>query len=545
MSETINYSHISINAQLRAQSAGEGRRITGRAIVFDSPSTPFVDAADLFIDEVVRRGAITRELLDRSDIVMTFNHDRSRVLARSVNGEGTLSYDVDDSGVTFAFDAPETADGNTVLSLVRRGDLSGCSFAFVPTEGGVSRTVTDVDNVRHVRYDITEVATVCDMAIVTDPRYPATEVQARSIVNRELITDNKELTMEKEESTMAKEESTMANVEARVATLEAQMRQRVTPAAEAGTRVNISEVVRRNVQKGQQTVIASLRAEGDAGAAPAAGSSLNVVADATAGGIVPLTVGDILHPLEEGVILGKLGLPMPTGLSGDYVWPMYEAVEATINGEGAELSDTKVKWDKISMKRDRIGLAIPVTRESINNTRGIVENVVRNMMPAALMRLLNKVLLSPDKVNGASGLVGPFVNAAKKNCAGAVPTLKELAGMKAAILSTGIDGTHMCWVMSQTMKAELETTPKDAGSGIMVCENDRILGVPVFCSHYVGEKNIGLGDWRYQPLGLFGDLSFVVDPYSLSRKNAVDFVINGEYGTVTLRQEAFVLGVCK
>ncbi|MDE6801757.1 MAG: phage major capsid protein, partial [Muribaculaceae bacterium] len=60
--------------------------------------------------------------------------------------------------------------------------------------------------------------------------------------------------------------------------------------------------------------------------------------------------------------------------------------------------------------------------------------------------------------------------------------------------------------------------------------------------NYIGKGNIGLGDWRYQPLGLFGDMSFVIDPFSHARKDAVDFVFNVNYGTTTLRKEAFVLG---
>jgi hypothetical protein len=53
---------------------------------------------------------------------------------------------------------------------------------------------------------------------------------------------------------------------------------------------------------------------------------------------------------------------------------------------------------------------------------------------------------------------------------------------------------------------------------------------------------IGLGDWRYQPMGLFGQIRFIVDPYSQARKDAVDFVLNVDYATKTLRDEAFLLG---
>ena len=52
---------------------------------------------------------------------------------------------------------------------------------------------------------------------------------------------------------------------------------------------------------------------------------------------------------------------------------------------------------------------------------------------------------------------------------------------------------------------------------------------------------IGIGDWGYQPMGLFGTLRFIVDPYSQARKDAVDFVLNTDYATKTLRPEAFLL----
>ena len=61
----------------------------------------------------------------------------------------------------------------------------------------------------------------------------------------------------------------------------------------------------------------------------------------------------------------------------------------------------------------------------------------------------------------------------------------------------------------------------------------------------IGAGNIGFGDWSYQAAGFFGDMNLVVDPYTLARNNAVDFVLNTRFGTVTLREEAFVLGKAK
>ena len=290
-----------------------------------------------------------------------------------------------------------------------------------------------------------------------------------------------------------------------------------------------NRIIRENMASGRQTQIMLVR-------------DLVMVTDAVSGGVIPVKVQDILDPLVEGLILDKVGLPMPTGLAGDYVWPTYETVEATIQGEGVALTDTKIEMSKLTASPQRIGIAIPVTRQAINQTEGVLEMIVKKLMPLAVSKLLNKILFSTTKVTGATTLVGPFVDkVAKAKKFSAEPTFKEFNTLKAEVLATGIDGDNLCWVMTKAQKAIAEVTPKDAGSGIMVCENDHIAGLPVFTTNYIGEGNIGLGDWRYQPMGLFGDISFIIDPYSQARKDAVDFVFNVNYGTTTLHTEAFAL----
>lgn len=295
-----------------------------------------------------------------------------------------------------------------------------------------------------------------------------------------------------------------------------------------------SRIIRENMEAGRQTQIMLVR-------------DLVMVADAQKGAIVPLKVQDILDPLTEGLILGKVGLPMPTGLAGDYVWPTYEAVEASIAGEGVALTDTKINVGKLTAAPQRIGVAIPITRQTIIQTEGIIETIAKKLIPQSVAMLLNKILFSTTKVAGATTLVGPFVGIQTSDVVqfSKEPTFKEFNTMKAKVLATGVDGGSLCWIMTQAQKAIAEATPKDTGSGIMVCENDRIAGLPVFTTHYIGEGNIGLGDWRYQPMGLFGDISFIIDPYSQARKDAVDFVLNVNYGTTTLRKEAFALAKVK
>ena len=294
------------------------------------------------------------------------------------------------------------------------------------------------------------------------------------------------------------------------------------------------KILRENVAHGRKTEIKLMR-------------DIITVADVTSGGMIPLQIQDVIKPLTEGFILDKVGLTMLTGLAGDYVWPVYEMVEATVANEGVALADTKIEFSKLTAQPERVGIAIPVSNQSLNQTDGLLDSIVREIMPQSIKELLNKILFSTTKVNGATNLVGPFVDkVATATTLSATPTFAELNKMKAAVLETGIDGEHLCWIMTKSMKAVLEGEPVNSkGVYVPICQNDTICGIPVYTTNAIrnnGTEYIGIGDWRYQPMGLFGQLRFVVDPYSKARNDSVDFILNADYGTKTLRSEAFALG---
>ena len=133
---------------LQVREAGEGqeqsRKVVGTPIVFGVRSnnlTPWSSYREVY--EVMEPGCISDELLRESDIVLNLNHSNkvTDILGRCQNGEGTLKLTRNLRDIGAECDIPETSAGNDTLVLIKRGDISGMSFAFVPVLVASTQTV--------------------------------------------------------------------------------------------------------------------------------------------------------------------------------------------------------------------------------------------------------------------------------------------------------------------------------------------------------------------------------------------------------------------
>lgn len=178
------------NLELRQE--GNSRRIEGRAIVFDSPSV------DMGFTEIIKRGAITQELIDSSDIFLNFNHDDNRVLGRSNCGKGSLNVELREDCVYFSIEAPETSLGDEVLAYLKRGDVNKCSFCFWMSGNDEDETWSKSEDGTITR-TINHIAGLHDLSIVWNPAYDQTTVSARSLEKLNELREKKEEEPNKED----------------------------------------------------------------------------------------------------------------------------------------------------------------------------------------------------------------------------------------------------------------------------------------------------------------------------------------------------------
>ena len=254
--------------------------------------------------------------------------------------------------------------------------------------------------------------------------------------------------------------------------------------------------------------------------------------------LVELTIGDIIGPLEKGMIMDKVGCHIQTGLTDDWAYPVVEAVEATVAGESVAISDSDIEISAVKPNPQRVAVTVPVTRTALAMTNDRLYEIVTTSLQKAIQRTLNNWMFSRTAI--ASGVNGLFVNPTTIKKFETAPTYGDVCGLVGDVDSTGIvPSATAAFVMNNAMRAALKSTPRVAGGERMIIENDMIDGVPVFVTEYASADTIEYGYFSYALVGQFGDSTLIVDPYTLAKKNQVQFTLNSFWDIKPARAQAF------
>lgn len=160
---------VGSGVELRAAKDGVGPgTLVGYAATFNQAS---VDLGGFV--EVLAPGAFSTVLED--DCRCLRNHNDDLILGRST--AGTLRLEQDADGLRYECDLDDTSAGRDTARMVKRGDITGCSFQFTIADGGATWDFAgDV-----AKRTITKVGRLYDVGPVTFPAYESTRVDMRSV----------------------------------------------------------------------------------------------------------------------------------------------------------------------------------------------------------------------------------------------------------------------------------------------------------------------------------------------------------------------------
>lgn len=210
----IPFELCGLHVREAAEGEEQSREVEGRAVVYGKRSnnlTPWSSLREVY--EIMQPGSITQSIIDKSDIFFTAYHDDSIILGRSEMGKGTLKLIVDGEGVLVRCALPNTKDGDTILELIRRGDLHAMSFAYTANEEDSENAVSyemlserSADGkevwLRHVK----KVDELFDVTVARRPAYSQTSIGQREQNPEDKHIDDSIDAMKREQEAAAAEQ---------------------------------------------------------------------------------------------------------------------------------------------------------------------------------------------------------------------------------------------------------------------------------------------------------------------------------------------------
>lgn len=170
--------------ELRADEKEGKRTISGYAAVFYD-GTPLTEY-ELWDDAVERiaPGAFN-DVMMSNDCRCLYNHESCKVIGRTKSGTCRLS--VDNIGLAYENDMPESSCGKDVYEAIKRGDVTGSSFSFVP-----SKVLWSQEERGGKMIDVRTIMEVSELYDVGPVTYPAYEGTSAAVRSKEALTAEKE-----------------------------------------------------------------------------------------------------------------------------------------------------------------------------------------------------------------------------------------------------------------------------------------------------------------------------------------------------------------
>lgn len=578
----------------------DNKTIYGKAISFDTLS---VDLGGF--RETIKRGAITQDLINHSDIFARTNHKDDYILARSKNGKGSLSLELRDDGLYFSFELPNTEKGNELREHIKRGEITQCSFAFNAAKEANSEVWRNENGI--IYRDIYKIGYLGDVAPVYKPAYEETYVSMRAMECAKTLKEEEELkamqeekeTEEIDETTTETEDETVKDNEVIEGeeTKEEVIDDDTEEAVEDGKETDETEEVvdemtkdetvtdndeteeeeeetekelRNNTIKNHTKMnkefrlikaindIANNRSVDEtAQAVVKAGAEEMRKAGVSYGGQIQLPTSELRSAItvtaegEDVVATEIYDILEPLRAKNVLVAAGAKFITGLVGDvQVPSMSAGNVTWEGETASAKDGGQTFTAVKLSPKRLTAYVDIskqfLVQDSKSAeALIRqdIINAInsKLEATILGSAVGTTTQPAGIFNGKSKKTIASFKDVCDLEAKIEDANVIG-ECKYVMSNKAKAALRNMAKSAKSTELVMEGGAIDGTAVLNTSNVEEQNVVYGDFSNLAIGQWGSIDLLVDPYTKAADGQVRLVVNAFFDAKVLRDGAFAYG---
>lgn len=562
----------------------DSRILSGYAAVFNSESKDLGGFTEM-ISPTAFEGVI-----ERSDVFAVLDHDRNKVLARSKMGKGSLELNIDEKGLQFRFESPNTTLGNDVLSMVKRGDLTDASFCFTVEDeswqkredGSYLRTINKIGDLFDVAicYDGAYAESYTEVALRSLDKFKEEELRAAKEVEEEDSDDvdetNDETTEETNDETSEKtnevyvdetpdktenEQETDINKDGSEEEPEDKEKEKDKQKNRHMENFSIVKSIRsvvdnRPMDEVNQNVLNAGRKEmRDAGISfggqiqlpleyreepspsPSPSVTVNQAGVDTYGKeLIQTDKFSLMEPLTNKLVFTELGATY-LNVTNNVSVPKMSALNAGWVGEIEDAAKTSSTFETVDYTPKRISAYIDISKTLLYQDGTGVENMIRNQIVEALAQVLESTVLGTEAETNKKP-AGIFNAAASKDL-----TFGGLIAMEKALEEANVNGEFK-YLVNPAIKATLRQTAVGGSKSdfrMLLDSDNEINGIPVVCTN--NAKGIAIADWSNLWITTFGGVDIVVDTVSQAVKNCIRIVVSMNVDAKFVRDEAVVAKV--
>ena len=558
----------------------DSRILSGYAAVFNSESKDLGGFTEM-ISPTAFEGVI-----ERSDVFAVLDHDRNKVLARSKMGKGSLELNIDEKGLQFRFESPNTTLGNDVLSMVKRGDLTDASFCFTVEDESWQKR----EDGSYLR-TINKIGDLFDVAICYNGAYPEsyTEVALRSLdkfkeelraaecveeedsddvdetndetteetndettevdvdetpdkTENEQETDiNKDGSEEEEPEDKEKEKDKQKNRHMENFSIVKSIRSVVDNRPMDEVNQNVLNAGRKEMRDagisfgGQIQLPLEYREE--PGPSPTPSVTVNQAGVDTYGKeLIQTDKFSLMEPLTNKLVFTELGATY-LNVTNNVSVPKMSALNAGWVGEIEDASKTNATFETVDYSPKRISAYIDISKTLLYQDGTGVENMIRNQIVEALAQVLESTVLGKEAETNKKP-AGIFNAAGAKDL-----TFAGLVAMEKSLEEANVNGEFK-YLVNPAIKATLRQTAVGGSKSdfrMLLDSDNEINGIPVVCTN--NAKGIAVADWSNLWITTFGGVDIVVDTVSQAVKNCIRIVVSMNVDAKFVRDEAVVAKV--
>lgn len=564
----------------------DSRILSGYAAVFNSESKDLGG-----FTEMISTDAFSG-VIERSDVFAVLDHDRNKVLARSKMGKGSLELNIDEKGLQFRFEAPETTLGNDVLSMVKRGDLTDASFCFTVEDESWQKR----EDGSYLR-TINKIGDLFDVAICYNGAYPEsyTEVALRSLdkfkeelraaecveeedsddveetndktsektndetsektnevdvdetpdenENEQETDINKDGSEEEEPEDKEKEKDKQKNRHMENFSIVKSIRSVVDNRPMDEVNQNVLNAGRKEMRDagisfgGQIQLPLEYREEPGSSPSPSPSVTVNQAGVDTYGKeLIQTDKFSLMEPLTNKLVFTELGATY-LNVTNNVSVPKMSALNAGWVGEIEDAANTTATFETVDYTPKRISAYIDISKTLLYQDGTGVENMIRNQIVEALAQVLESTVLGKEAETNKKP-AGIFNAAGAKDL-----TFSGLVSMEKALEEANVNGEFK-YLVNPAIKATLRQTAVGGSKSdfrMLLDSENEINGIPVVCTN--NAKGIAVADWSNLWITTFGGVDIVVDTVSQAVKNCIRIVVSMNVDAKFVRDEAVVAKV--